>query len=302
MTQVQIAGDKQVNSSAISQILATIRHMESGGNYTAQSPKASASGAYGIIDSTWKSWAAYVPGASQYTHAANAPAAIQDQVAGAAVQRILNTHDNWLSSVPINWYFPAAWNNPAIANDLPRDKNGNVIGGNTSTIKGYAQKWVNYFSAGKSDPTTNTDTSSQSTSVPYSSTTTPAPTDPTGTGHPYMVAGKYMITSAGEYIYNDLEGLMYIVRGNKRIPVTIDTGTDQVNIPIVTPIVDSIGSVVDFLQLLAQANTWIRVAKVTGGVLSIAIGLVVLTHAMGVPLPKVPTVTKAAETAAEVAV
>ena len=139
MPTVQINGDKQIQPaqvpSVIAQILATIRHFESGGNYKAQSPSASASGAYGIIDSTWRSWGAFVPGANQYAHAKDAPPDMQDKVAGAAVQRTLASHDYWLSSVPINWYFPRAWNNPAVANDLPRDAKGNVIGGNKITIR-----------------------------------------------------------------------------------------------------------------------------------------------------------------------
>jgi hypothetical protein len=52
-------------------ILATIRHMETGGNYTVSVRTSSASGAYGFLDSSWG-------GYGGYARARDAPPAVQD--------------------------------------------------------------------------------------------------------------------------------------------------------------------------------------------------------------------------------
>lgn len=58
-------------------VLEKIKQCESGGNYTAENPTSSASGAYQFIDSTWQSLSA----AAGYSHASDAPASVQDAAA-----------------------------------------------------------------------------------------------------------------------------------------------------------------------------------------------------------------------------
>lgn len=64
------------SSVAVPAQLQRIAICESGGSYTAQNPKSSASGKYQIIDETWN-------GYGGYPHAKNAPAAVQDRFAVA---------------------------------------------------------------------------------------------------------------------------------------------------------------------------------------------------------------------------
>jgi resuscitation-promoting factor RpfA len=60
--------------------LACVRRHESGGNYQAENPVSTASGAYQFLDSTWRTMSARA-GHSGYGHAASAPPHIQDAVA-----------------------------------------------------------------------------------------------------------------------------------------------------------------------------------------------------------------------------
>src|SRR5215469_510752 len=60
-----------------------VAHFESSGNPIAQNAKSSSSGLTGFLDSTWQQWAQQVPGASQYDHAADAPASVQAAVFAA---------------------------------------------------------------------------------------------------------------------------------------------------------------------------------------------------------------------------
>ena len=60
--------------------LACVRRHESGGNYQAENPVSTASGAYQFLDSTWRTMSARA-GHSGYGHAADAPPHIQDAVA-----------------------------------------------------------------------------------------------------------------------------------------------------------------------------------------------------------------------------
>jgi hypothetical protein len=86
-----------IASGPIEPILATIRTLESGGNYQAKAARSSASGAYQFLDSTWN-------GYGGYTHAADAPPAIQDAKAAENVTSILDTYGNDVSAVPVVWY------------------------------------------------------------------------------------------------------------------------------------------------------------------------------------------------------
>ena len=102
--------------------------MESGGNYTAQNPTSSASGAYQFLDSTWG-------GYGGYPRAKNAPPYVQDQKAAElvkAIQKRFGPDPKW---IPASWY--AGMNGAASI-----DWNTVLPGGNKSSIAQYVQKWL----------------------------------------------------------------------------------------------------------------------------------------------------------------
>lgn len=74
--------------------LVKIRYCESGGDYTAQNPTSSASGAYQFLDSTWRG----IPGTSGYARAKFAPASVQDAAAIWLYQQAGTSP--WLASQP----------------------------------------------------------------------------------------------------------------------------------------------------------------------------------------------------------
>lgn len=121
-------------------ILATIRHMESGGNYTAYNAGGGASGAYQYIQSTWSKYA-NAAGYGQYANgpASAAPPSVQDAVAAFNVQDILNQYGS-VADVPLAWYYPAAIGNSALLNTVP-----NPSAGNTQTPAEYQSAWLNEF-------------------------------------------------------------------------------------------------------------------------------------------------------------
>ncbi len=78
-------------------VLATIRTLESGGDYTARASGSSASGAYQFIDTTWA-------GYGGYPQAWQAPTQVQDAKAVEHVSGILDAHDGDVNAVPVVWY------------------------------------------------------------------------------------------------------------------------------------------------------------------------------------------------------
>jgi resuscitation-promoting factor RpfA len=80
--------------------LAATRQSESGGNYTAQNPKSSASGAYQFLDSTWSQYQAQYNAQNGtnygYARAADAPPHVQDQV--ASITPVSNWGGSWAGS------------------------------------------------------------------------------------------------------------------------------------------------------------------------------------------------------------
>lgn len=130
----------------IDAVLATIRQMESGGNYTIVTRGGSdACGAYQYISSTWQAMlyrtikAGWLPqGTPMYSRACEAPPNIQDTVARYDVTTFLGSVGDNVSLVPLHWYYPAAiasW--PAMASYVPP--------GNSISLGAYQNKWMSVY-------------------------------------------------------------------------------------------------------------------------------------------------------------
>lgn len=128
------------------QILATIRTVESGNRYDAQNGSASASGAYQMIDSTWKRWAT-VAGVdvTTYPSAYLAPPAAQDAAARAHVESILTVRA--VEDIPVIWYYPVALDDPVAMAQVP------PYPGNTLTVAAYQQRWLAEYQTAECTPT-----------------------------------------------------------------------------------------------------------------------------------------------------
>jgi hypothetical protein len=120
--------------SQIANILATIRYVESRGDYSAPLNKGRASGAYQFITSTWD-------GYGGYAEAYLAPPEIQDERAAADVNRFLAQWDNDVSMVPVMWYYPRASRDVALMDIVPVPSAGNVL-----TVREYQQRWLGVWS------------------------------------------------------------------------------------------------------------------------------------------------------------
>lgn len=120
----------------IERILATIRAVESTGDYTRRSDSSSASGAYQFIDSTWRAEGGglYAPRAYLATPAQ------QDTIARAYVQEIIAAHPGTAPTVVV----PRVW----YVGDATKP-NSYRPPGNPLTVGEYAMKWlVAYAKAG----------------------------------------------------------------------------------------------------------------------------------------------------------
>jgi hypothetical protein len=78
-------------------ILAAIREMESGGDYTAEASASTASGAYQFVDSSWA-------GYGGYARASQAPPSVQDAKAAEHAAAILARNGGDVTTVPVSWY------------------------------------------------------------------------------------------------------------------------------------------------------------------------------------------------------
>ena len=113
-------------------ILATIRTLESGGNYQASNPYSDASGAYQFISGTWGRFGGYAK-------ASAAPPTVQDAKAAANVQAILDANGGDVSAVPVAWYIGHV--PPAGSAEWDRIP----AGGNTVTPRQYQSKWMKIY-------------------------------------------------------------------------------------------------------------------------------------------------------------
>lgn len=115
-------------------ILATIRSLESGGDYTAQARGSTASGAYQFIDSTWA-------GYDGYPRAWQAPPHVQDAKAAEHVTDILERHHGDVAAVPVVWYLghlPAP--DSSRWDTVPFPAAGNVL-----TPRQYQTRWLTEY-------------------------------------------------------------------------------------------------------------------------------------------------------------
>jgi hypothetical protein len=119
----------------IEKILATIRTRESGGNYGAQNPTSTASGAYQFIDGTWQSLTAKYGIGTEYSKAKLAPPEIQDAVAARYAQEILQEAGGDVTKVPLAWF------------------TGNIRGQSTavsqSEVANYQRAWMDTYTGGQ---------------------------------------------------------------------------------------------------------------------------------------------------------
>lgn len=113
---------------AVRRALATIRTMESGGNYRAQNPTSSASGAYQFLDTTWG-------GYGGYARAKDAPPEVQDQKAALLVMQIQKRFGLDPKWIPASWY-------AGMGGAASIDWNTVLPGGNKSSIAQYVQRWL----------------------------------------------------------------------------------------------------------------------------------------------------------------
>lgn len=128
---------KQITAypSQIANILATIRYLESRGNYLAPPNKGRASGAYQFITSTWNNYAGY-------PNAYLAPPEIQDERAAADVMKFLAQWNNDVSMIPVMWYYPRASRDVSLMDVVPVPSAGNVL-----TVREYQQRWLAIWSS-----------------------------------------------------------------------------------------------------------------------------------------------------------
>ncbi len=124
----------RVKASQLGHILATIRYVESRGDYTAPPNKGNASGAYQFIARTWGGYAGYA-------HAYLAPPEVQDERAAADVMEFLERWDHDVSMIPVMWYYPAAARDLSLMDVVPVPSAGNVL-----TVREYQTRWLGVFS------------------------------------------------------------------------------------------------------------------------------------------------------------
>jgi hypothetical protein len=114
-------------------ILAAIRTIESGDDYTAAAASSTASGAYQFLDSTWD-------GYGGYQRALHAPPAVQDAKAAQWATAILARNHGDVGAVPVSWYL----------GHVPTGDEWDRIPpypGNTLTPRDYQERWMATYTA-----------------------------------------------------------------------------------------------------------------------------------------------------------
>ena len=112
-------------------ILATIRTLESGHDYSAESRSSTASGAYQFIDGSWN-------GFGGYARAKDAPPAVQDAAAALHALSVLARTGGDVSMVPVFWYIGHA----------PTAEEWDTVppvGANVLTPREYQARWLDVY-------------------------------------------------------------------------------------------------------------------------------------------------------------
>jgi hypothetical protein len=132
ITATATGGTVGLKCGGINPVLATIRKMESGGDYRIRNKYATASGAYQFIDSTWHGIGG--PNYPGKHDASQAPPELQDELAGRYVTRIIDAAGGDVGAVPVTWYT----GNPGHELDvIPRPDAGNKL-----TVRQYRDRWL----------------------------------------------------------------------------------------------------------------------------------------------------------------
>jgi murein DD-endopeptidase MepM/ murein hydrolase activator NlpD len=120
-----------LHGGSIEPVLATIRQLESGGDYTARARGSTASGAYQFLDSSWARYGGYPT-------AADAPPAVQDAKAVENVTGILAAHNGDVAAVPVVLYIGYVPHDESPGWDtVPYPNAGNVL-----TPRQYQTRWL----------------------------------------------------------------------------------------------------------------------------------------------------------------
>lgn len=139
------------------QIADAIAKIESGGNYKARSKSSSASGKYQYIRGTWNNFGGYA-------EAWMAPPEVQDRKAIADITNKLNAYGGDVRKVVMSWFLPAAVNNPALANKVPK--------ANSISPNQYADKVLRALGAPTVGPIAKSGSTASATSAPATTGTT----------------------------------------------------------------------------------------------------------------------------------
>lgn len=152
-----------VRAGSVADVLANIKQHESGGNYRAQNPQSSASGAYQFIDSTWQNLLKrYHPElAGQYRHAKDAPPQVQDEIATRYANDTYQ-HYGTLAAIPSVWYVGSY--KPGSGGYVPSG------GGNSQTVDSFISQMLGIgstrTSSGSSSSSSPTTASGMAISTP----------------------------------------------------------------------------------------------------------------------------------------
>lgn len=118
-------------------VMATIRQLESGNNYTAVNKGDGvgdwATGAYQFMDTTWANYRGY-------RRAMDAPPSVQDEKALAMIRDAMARYGDQLLNIPYSWYYPVVLRKPELLDTVPRPGEGNKL-----TIRQYGYKWVDIY-------------------------------------------------------------------------------------------------------------------------------------------------------------